>query len=47
MLNEGDSGGPFYTIKNNQHYLVGIISYGPSLCNKGIGFDKLCLLISN
>jgi secreted trypsin-like serine protease len=40
MLNIGDSGGPFYTIKNNKHYLIGIASYGPIKCDEGLRCAK-------
>jgi secreted trypsin-like serine protease len=40
MLNIGDSGGPFYAIKNNKHYVVGIASYGPIKCDEGLRCAK-------
>ncbi|RTR30279.1 serine protease [Deinococcus radiophilus] len=29
----GDSGGPLAQVLNNKHYVLGIVSYGPSACN--------------
>ena len=41
MFYKGDSGGPFYTIENNKHYLIGITSYAAEKCDDGIRFANL------
>ena len=45
MLYEGDSGGPFYTIKDKKQYLVGITSYVRYFCDEGIRLDKLEIFV--
>ena len=45
MLYEGDSGGPFYTIKDKKHYVVGITSYGGYFCDEGFRLDKLEIFV--
>ena len=45
LTHVGDSGGPFYTIKDKKHYLVGITSYGTFFCDEGLRLDKLEIFV--